>query len=118
MSHDARLLTAVGLVLAFAAPAGTALARQATPAPVQHAEARETPESRAVSRAVEAAELAALGRQQNNPDMLREAARMLAELPMRLGQGGDPGLTPVLAPDSLLQEATALADNGTIDDVV
>jgi hypothetical protein len=65
------------------------------------------PEALGVSQAVTAAELAAWGRRNNDPGALIMAARVLAEVPFRPGEGsGDAFLTP----SSLLDEAEALSE--------
>lgn len=113
MKPAPRLLTLAGLVLACAATGQVASARQAAPEVVQ------TPEARAVAQMVTAAELAAWGRERRDPDALMVAARMLDEVPLRVGSGGDAGVTPVLSAQSLRQEASALRpDHVTIDEIV
>lgn len=64
-----------------------------------------TPEARGVSQAVTAAELADWGREHGDAGALIMAARLLAEVPMRRGEGAD----PILTPDRLLDEAATLS---------
>ena len=98
-----RLLTAFGLALACAAPGSLALAQDPPPAAA-------SPEAEGVSQIVTAAELAAWGRQRRDAEALEVAARMLDEVPLRAGAGGDPGVAPVLTAAGLRQEAAALRD--------
>lgn len=86
---------------AVAAACGTtAIARQ-------DREALITPEAKGVAQTVTAAELAAWGRERRDPGALVMAARLLAEVPMRQGQAGDPG-AGFLTPEALMAEARAL----------
>jgi hypothetical protein len=62
-------------------------------------------EARGVAQAVTAAELAAWGRARSDPGALIMAARLLAEVPVRQGEGA----APVLTPGALLDEAAALS---------
>lgn len=64
-----------------------------------------TPEARGVAQAVTAAELAAWGRERGDAGALIMAARLLAEVPVRLGEGPE----PILTPTRLLDEAAALS---------
>jgi hypothetical protein len=64
-----------------------------------------TPEARGVAQAVTAAELAAWGREHGDAGALIMAARLLAEVPVRRGEGPEPLLTP----DRLLDDAAALS---------
>lgn len=76
---------------------GTALA--------QDIEGSVTPEARGVAQVVTAAELAAWGRSHNDPGAMIMAARLLAEVPVRTGEGE----APILTPGRLLDEALAMA---------
>ena len=79
----------------------------------------ETPESRGVSRALMVAYLVDWARANRDADALLTAARMLDEVPMRNGIGGDAGLAPVLTPQGLRQEATVLRQRqAAVEDVV
>ena len=81
--------------------------------------ANETPESRAVSRTLIVAHLVDWARANRDSGALLTAARMLDEVPMRTGLDGDVGLTPVLTPQGLRQEAAALGQSQTVvEDVV
>lgn len=81
--------------------------------------ANETPESRAVSRTLIVAHLVDWARANRDSGALLTAARMLDEVPMRTGLDGDVGLTPVLTPQGLRQEAAALGQGQTVvEDVV
>jgi hypothetical protein len=62
-------------------------------------------EARGVAQAVTAAELAQWGRERRDPGALIMAARLLAEVPVRVG-----GDAPLLTPDALLDEAAGFAD--------
>ena len=64
-----------------------------------------TPEARGVAQVVTAAELAAWGRARHDPGAMIMAARLLAEVPVRTGDGP----APILTSDSLLDEALAMA---------
>ena len=88
-------------VLATACAAG-AVAHTQDP---ELAEAALPPEARGVSQAVTAAELAAWGRQRGDAGALIMAARLLAEVPVRKGEGEAPFLTP----SRLLDEAAELS---------
>ncbi len=74
---------------------------------VQEAENAEvlTPEARGVAQVVTAAELAAWGRTHRDPGAMIMAARLLAEVPVRVGAGP----APLLSADRLLDEAVAMA---------
>jgi acetyl-CoA C-acetyltransferase len=109
MKPALRLATTLGLALVCAAPA-PGLAAHAAPQSAA-SPAAETPEARAVSQMVAAAELAAWGRERGDAEALRVAARMLDEVPLRTGTGGDPGVAPVLTAAGLRQEATAFGVN-------
>ncbi len=81
--------------------------------------ANETPESRGVSRTLMVAHLVDWARTNRDSDALLVAARMLAEVPMRAGGEGDVGLTPVLTPQALRQEAAVLGQSqAVVEDVV
>ena len=74
-----------------------------------------TPEARGVAQAVTAAELAAWGRRNSDAGALIMAARLLAEVPVRQGEGPEPILTPA----RLLDEAATLAaDNQNLVDAI
>lgn len=78
-------------------------------------EAAVTPEARGVAQAVTAAELAAWGRERGDAGALIMAARLLAEVPVRQGEGPE----PILTPSRLLDEAAALsAGNQPIIDAI
>uniref|UniRef100_UPI002FCB85DC hypothetical protein n=1 Tax=Brevundimonas sp. TaxID=1871086 RepID=UPI002FCB85DC len=114
MKPALRLVAILGLALACAcaAPGPVATARQAAPA------AASTPEALGVAQIVTAAELAAWGRERRDPEALLVAARMLDEVPLRAGPGGDPGLAPVLTSAGLRQEAAALrGDQGAVEEI-
>ena len=66
-----------------------------------------SPEARGVSQAVTAAELAAWGRAHQDPGALIMAARLLAEVPIREGEGSTGEV--LLSANHLLDEAAALA---------
>ncbi|MBB4081562.1 hypothetical protein [Brevundimonas lenta] len=70
-------------------------------------DAIETPEARAVAQSVTAAELASWGRTHGDAGALIMAARLLAEVPVRPGEGE--GGEPILTPGRLLDEAAALS---------
>lgn len=103
-----RLMAIFGLALACAAPAPVAAARQ-DPSPP----AAASPEADGVAQIVTAAELAAWGRARRDPEALAVAARMLDEVPLRAGAGGDPDVAPVLTSSGLRQEAAALRGEQT-----
>ena len=88
---------AVAALAAVALGAGTA--------PGGDDAARVSPEAEAVAQAVTAAELAAWGRARGDAGALIMAARLLAEVPVRQGEGP----APILTPNRLLDEAAALA---------
>lgn len=91
-----------GLVLATIAAAGAgakAFADEEPSAPVT------SPEAHAVAQAVTAAELARWGRERGDAGALIMAARLLAEVPVRQGEGA----APILTPGRLLDEAAALS---------
>ncbi|WP_296169224.1 hypothetical protein, partial [uncultured Brevundimonas sp.] len=92
--------------------ATTAWPAQATYAPHASSQipaaANETPESRGVSRALMVAYLVDWSREHRDAEGLLTAARMLDDVPMRTGPDGDAGLTPVLTPQGLRQEAAAM----------
>ena len=111
MTPGLRLITALGVVLACAACAPTAVAQQAEP------EAVQTPEGRGVAQLITAAELAAWGREHRDPEALRVAARMLDQVPLRAGSGGDPGVAPVLNAAALRQEAAGMRSDVLIDEI-
>lgn len=101
MTSGKLALTALVAAGAVAAACGTtAIARQ-------DREALITPEARGVAQTVTAAELAAWGRERRDPGALVMAARLLAEVPMRVGAAGDPGME-FLTADALMAEARAL----------
>ena len=82
---------------------GPAIAQEAVQAaPV---EVELSPEARGVAQVVTAAELAAWGRARRDPGAMIMAARLLAEVPVRTGEGP----APILTPGSLLDEAEAMA---------
>lgn len=89
--------TAIAAGALIAALATGAVAQDSGPVP---------PEALGVSQAVTAAELAAWGRARRDPGALVLAARMLAEVPVRQGEGDAPFLTP----EALLDEAAALTE--------
>lgn len=92
----------IGGVLAALTLAGCATAGLA-----QDAAPILPPEAVGVTQAVTAAELAAWGRRNDDPGALIMAARVLAEVPMRAGEGsGDAFLTP----GRLLDEAEAMSE--------
>jgi hypothetical protein len=105
------LLTIVALTSAWAAPGPAAMARQEPPA-------AQSLEAEGVAQIVTAAELADWGRLRRDPEALLVAARMLDEVPLRAGSGGDPGVAPVLSASSLRQEAAELRGNRSVDDGV
>ena len=87
--------------------AGLTLMACASASPAQDAAPAPPPEAVGVSQAVMAAELAAWGRRNDDPGALIMAARVLAEVPMRAGEGsGDAFLTP----GRLLDEAAVMAE--------
>lgn len=88
---------AVAALLAVALGAGTA--------PDGDEPERVPPEAEGVAQAVTAAELAAWGRGRGDAGALIMAARLLAEVPVRRGEGPE----PILTPDRLLDEAAALS---------
>ena len=92
-------------VLATACAAGAVAHTQDMAQDPELAEAALPPEARGVSQAVTAAELAAWGRRNSDAGALIMAARLLAEVPVRKGEGEAPFLTP----GRLLDEAAALA---------
>lgn len=103
--------------------ATTAWPAQATYAPHAStqlpASANETPESRGVSRALMVAYLVDWSRENRDAEGLLTAARMLDDVPMRTGPDGDAGLTPVLTPQGLRQEAAALGQSQSdVEDIV
>ena len=117
MKPALRLVTTLGLALACVAPAQGATAQSAPQAAAPPA--AETPEARAVSQMVVAAELAAWGRERGDAEALRVAARMLDEVPLRSGTGGDPDVAPVLTATGLRQEAAEMEQDFTsIDEIV
>ncbi|RZJ80548.1 MAG: hypothetical protein EON88_31870 [Brevundimonas sp.] len=74
-----------------------------------------TPEARGVAQAVTAAELAAWGREHGDAGALIMAARLLAEVPVRQGEGAE----PILTPGRLLDDAAALsAGNAPLIDAI
>ena len=108
------------MIVLAATTAWPALASYAPHASTQvAATANETPESRGVSRALMVAYLVDWARENRDAEGLLTAARMLEDVPMRNGPEGDPGLTPVLTPQGLRQEAAVLGQSQTdIEDIV
>lgn len=94
------MAAAVCLILA-----GTAQAQEMAQAPA----ADPAAEARGVSQAVTAAELARWGRDRSDPGALIMAARLLAEVPVRVE--GDQA--PMLTPGALLDQAAAVAGGNT-----
>lgn len=88
-----------GLALAAIIAASLGATATADDAPMM------TPEARGVAQVVTAAELAAWGRERGDAGALIMAARLLAEVPVRQGEGAPPTLTPA----RLLDEAAALS---------
>lgn len=79
----------------------------AAPAFAQEEAPALPPEAVGVSQAVMAAELAAWGRRNDDPGALIMAARVLAEVPMRSGEGTDAAF---LTPGRLLDEAAVMSE--------
>ena len=79
----------------------------AAPALAQDAAPALPPEAAGVSQAVMAAELADWGRRNDDPGALIMAARVLAEVPMRAGEGTDAAF---LTPGRLLDEAEVMSE--------
>jgi len=75
------------------------------------------PEAVGVAQVVTAAELAAWGRSHRDPGALIMAARLLAEVPVRVDPGHVDSEAAILTPDSLLDEAAALSNGsqGVLD---
>jgi hypothetical protein len=80
-------------------------ARAGVPPQDAEVQAAVPPEARGVTQVVTAAELAAWGRARNDPGAMIMAARLLAEVPVRTGEGP----APILTPARLLDEALAMA---------
>ena len=80
-------------------------------------EAVQTPAARGVTQVLTAAELAAWGRDRSDAGALIMAARLLAEVPLRVAEGDSDDESPFLTPTSLLDEAAAMAagNSGVID---
>jgi hypothetical protein len=115
-----RSIVHIPMMALLLSPLGPAAHASSSPDPAQTVEmGDETPESRGVARALVVAHLVDWARANRDPAALLTAARMLAEVPMRTGPGGDVGLEPVLTPEALLQEAAALGDARLeLDDMV
>jgi hypothetical protein len=97
----ARLKQIGGLIVALA------LLVFAVPAMAQDAGPALPPEAVGVSQAVMAAELADWGRRNDDPGALIMAARVLAEVPMRAGEGAGAAF---LTPGRLLDEAAVMSE--------
>ncbi|QQQ17934.1 hypothetical protein JIP62_11440 [Brevundimonas vitis] len=94
-----RLGLGLGLIAALAGASPVEVS-----APVQDPSAL-SPEAVGIGQVVTAAELAAWGRRRGDPGALILAARMLGEVPVRVGEGE----APILTPDRLLDEAASLS---------
>jgi hypothetical protein len=111
-------MAVLAIMAAPSAPSAQAISPP-QPYPQDPPVANETPESRAVSRTLIVAHLVDWARANRDSDAMLTAARMLDEVPMRTGLDGDVGLTPVLTPQGLRQEAAALGQSQTVvEDVV
>lgn len=99
MARGKQAIRSIGLAAILAAGLGAAAMAGDDHEPVV------TPEARGVAQAVTAAELAAWGRERGDAGALIMAARLLAEVPVRRGEGDEPTLTPA----RLLDEAAALS---------
>jgi hypothetical protein len=98
MGRGRQAIGRIGLAAILAASLGaSAMAREDAP--------MITPEARGVAQVVTAAELAAWGRERGDAGALLMAARLLAEVPVRQGEGP----APILTPARLLDEAAALS---------
>ena len=79
----------------------------------------QTPAARGVTQILTAAELAVWGRDRGDAGALIMAARLLAEVPVRVPEGDSDDETPFLTAATLLDEAAALAgDNGAVIDAI
>lgn len=91
----------------------------ATVATAADDDAAMTPAARGVTQLLTAAELAAWGRERSDAGALIMAARLVAEVPIRVAEGDSDGEDPFLTAASLLDEATALAgDNAAVVDAI
>lgn len=117
MGHVGRWAASLGVVLAVSSAACAAVSQTTTPVEVATEPAVASPEADAITQIVTAAHLADWGRRRGDPGPLIMAARMLAEAPLRAGDG-EAGAA-FLTPDALLDEALSLANGnqGVVDAV-